>query len=82
MQTNDDLICEVNGGFILHRRLFLNTQAHVDDFEKIIANITPDEFVEVLINVLNENRSFTPEVFSIFQMIAKKGPTDLSMDFL
>lgn len=82
IQTNDDLICEVNGGFILHRRLFLNTSHHFTAFSTIVNNLPVDEFVEVMIDILNENRTFAPEIFSIFEMVADKGPTDLMMSVL
>lgn len=82
IQTNDDLICEINGGFILHRRLFLNTSLHFTAFQTIVSNLPVDEFVEVMIDILNENKSFAPEIFSIFEMIAEKGPSDLMMSVL
>ena len=82
IQTNDDLICEVSGGFILHRRLFLNTELHYNAFEKIVTNLPVDEFVDVLIDILNDNNNFAPEIFSIFSILSSTGPKELMMSVI
>lgn len=82
IQTNDDLICEVKGGFILHRRLFLNTQYHFNAFISIVSNLPTDEFIEHLIDVLNENPKYAPEVFSLFEMLSEQGSTELMLSIL
>ncbi|OHT17563.1 hypothetical protein TRFO_00802 [Tritrichomonas foetus] len=80
--TNDDLICEVNGGFILHRRLYLNTALHFSAFQTILINLPTDDFVDVLIDVLAENPYFAPEIFSIFEIVSSTGPKELMMSVI
>ena len=82
IKANDTKICEVDGGFILRRRPYLNTQKHMESFLSIVDNLPVDEFVEVLIDILSENGSFAPEIFYIFGLLSQKGPVDLMMSII
>lgn len=82
IQLNDPMMCEIEGGFIVRRHPYLGTALHFHVFTSIIRALPIDSFVEILIDVLNDNSTHAAEIFYIFGIISDIGPTDLMMSIL
>ncbi|KAH0794718.1 TELO2-interacting protein 1 [Histomonas meleagridis] len=82
IKTSDSKICEIDGGFILRRRPYLNSSNHMNSFLSIIHNLPTNEFVEVLIDILSENPTMAPEIFYIFGVLSDSECSDLMMSII
>ncbi|EAY10921.1 hypothetical protein TVAG_260060 [Trichomonas vaginalis G3] len=82
IEISDKKYCEVDDGFLVHRRPFLSTSLLMNTFETIVINLPADSFVEVLIDILNQSKSSAPEVFYIFGLLKGLADERLIMDIL
>jgi len=81
-QQNDSRIYEVGGGFIVRRRLYLPSDAHMSAFGSILSGLPTEDFVEILIDILADAPNYAPEIFWLFGAKAGDGPRDLMMSVL
>ena len=62
-------LCEINGGFIVRRRPYLDTPQMMKAFVSIVQNLPADDFIEVLIDILGQSPNSAPEIFYMFGLL-------------
>ena len=82
IQIEDLKLCEINGGFIVRRRPFLDNEVMFRSFTQIVLNLPTDDFVEVLIDILGQSSVYAPEIFYMFGLLKDQADPDLIISVL
>jgi len=82
IEISDNKVCEVEGGFLLRRRPYMNSQKIHQIFVSIVKSLPSEEFIDVLIDIIRQTPNYAPEIFYLFGIVANESNTDLILSVI